>query len=77
MDPVRTASRPPLPPELLLSLGAMFGAHLADLLRFARCLGIRREDAEDIAQQTFLALVEAMAAGRYDPSMPALPSAGR
>jgi len=71
MDPVPTLS--PLAPEVLATFGALFSAHLAYVVRVAWRIGATSAEVDDIAQETFLALLEAMAAGRYDPSQPARP----
>jgi len=63
---------PPVPPELLIALAAAFRAHLGDVLAFARCLGAIGPEVEDIAQEAFVAMLEAMACGRYDTSQPAI-----
>jgi DNA-directed RNA polymerase specialized sigma24 family protein len=58
----------PHPSELLAAFAAVMNAHLSDVARVARTLGATRAEAEDITQETFLALFAAMTAGRYDPS---------
>lgn len=69
MDSVLAAS--PLPPELRLALGAVFRAHVADVLALACRACTNPADAADITHETFLALVEAIASGAYDPAEPA------